>query len=79
MRFSRLYPNFNRFLGHHLLTVDQPHSITKQAAIDRAALAAVSQWQADPRFISLMPRLLEIEQRLRAHLESALRGGVLDP
>ncbi|MCL4176169.1 MAG: hypothetical protein KJ072_00255 [Verrucomicrobia bacterium] len=77
MKFGRLFPHFNRFIGHHLLTVDRPRSIVEQAAIDQAALGAVIEWRSDPRFGGVIAPLGEIEARLRSHVESARRGGLL--
>ncbi len=76
-RFGHLFPLFNRFLGQHLMTVDQPCTIREQASIDDAALTAVVQWKGDSRFGGVASMLDEVEQRLRSHVESARRSGLL--
>ena len=72
--FAGLYPNANYMVSNNLLTaVDTPKS-GQLAAHDRAALAVVDQWLADPRFERLQPLLARIHERLATFVRQAANG-----
>ena len=75
--FVRVFPNHNAFAGHRLLTQSAPQAIARMAWQDREALHRVREWQSDPRFAPHAGYLAELESRLAAFVESAVRGGIL--
>ncbi|MBI4660467.1 MAG: hypothetical protein HY735_16645 [Verrucomicrobia bacterium] len=76
-KFLRLFPNANRFASYNLLTESAGHSLADLAALDAAALERVREWQTQPRFSGLSPRLKQLENRLVEQVASAKRSGYL--
>jgi len=62
--FAGVYPNNNRFVSHNLLTADSQPAGADLAAHDRAALAIVTAWQADPAFQPVAEHLATMVARL---------------
>jgi len=62
--FAGVFPNANYLVSHNLLTEVATPDGTSLARRDQAALQAVNQWLADPRFEKVKPALLKMQARL---------------
>lgn len=69
--FAGLFPNANYMISQNLLTDTPSPSHAELAARDRAALAVVDTWLADPRFAKLKPQLETTRARLRTFVQQA--------
>jgi len=69
--FVGIYPNANFMISHNLLTPTPTPAQEQLTEHDRAALAVVEQWVADPRFEKLKPQMEAIRARLRTFVEQA--------
>ena len=70
-QFAGIFPNANFMVSPNLLTTSpapDPGEIKKR---DAAALKAVQQWLADPRFASVRPELEKIQARLQDYARQA--------
>jgi hypothetical protein len=76
-KFIELFPNANGFVSYNLLTELGGRDLADLAAQDAATLEQLRKWREDVRFTRLEPRLARLENRLRQHVESAIRGGYL--
>lgn len=69
--FAGLYPNANLMISHNLLTKVETPAQSELVARDRAALATLEQWQADPRFAPRKAELAAIHTRLAEFVRQA--------
>jgi hypothetical protein len=69
--FAGLFPNANYMISKNLLTTVVTPAHDEIAVRDRAALARVEEWLADPRFERLRPQIEAIRGRLRGFVEQA--------
>ena len=64
-QFAAVYPNANFMISPNLLTQTQTPDHSALVSRDAAALQAVQEWLADPRFAKLQPSLTTITLRLQ--------------
>lgn len=69
--FAGLFPNVNQMISGNLLTLTPTPGNADMAARDRAAIATVEAWLADPRFSRLRPHLSATRARLEGLLPQA--------
>ncbi len=69
--FTGLYPNANYMISNNLLTATTTPAHAELAERDRAALATVETWLADPRFANLAPQLQATRARLQEFVRQA--------
>ena len=69
--FTGLYPNANYMISNNLLTATTNPAHAELAERDRAALATVETWLADPRFAPLAPQLQATRDRLKEFVRQA--------
>jgi hypothetical protein len=69
--FTGLYPNANYMISNNLLTATTTPAHAELAERDRAALATVETWLADPRFANLAPQLSATRDRLKEFVRQA--------
>lgn len=77
--FINTFPNANGYAAHYLLTEPAPRNLREQAQIDLAAYRLVRQWKEQGFLENHRESLTELETRLSAYVESAIRGGILPP
>ncbi len=74
-RFFELFPNANAFVSHNLTTPIRTKSLANIAALDRAALSAVKDWQIRPEFSRWQSAMQAATGRLSEQVSAAQRGG----
>ncbi len=72
--FAGIFPNANYMLSPNLLTSSQPPDRAALVARDAAALKAVQEWLADPRFARLQPALSQMETRISGYVQLETQG-----
>jgi hypothetical protein len=73
--FAGLFPNANYMISNNLLTQNATPTGAELAERDRAALATVDAWLADPRFAAQRPRLEKLRTRLQTFVSQAQAQG----
>jgi hypothetical protein len=73
-RFAAIYPNANYMVSLNLLTPVATPDREWLVGRDEAALQAVNEWLADPRFARAIPQLNRIRQRLETFMRQANAG-----
>lgn len=68
------FPHRSKHISHNLLTRDGPYPIAELARMDRAALAVVREWRADPAMADAHELLGPVLARLEKYVASADRG-----
>jgi len=69
--FAGIFPNANYMISQNLLTENITPDRATLARRDVDALRVVGEWLSDPRFASLKPQLLKIQQRLQEFVRQA--------
>src|SRR5258708_40357045 len=69
--FAGLFPNANYMVSNSRLPPTATPDHESLVRRDRAALSAVEDWAADPRFERLQPQIIKMKQRLETFMAQA--------